>query len=238
MSVAALFHGIHSVNIAEQSNCPCADNVPLKSEFGTLVPLLWKGSYSHTQMPVMSILLICPSTSHPGNPAFMSFCIFRAADKILAETESVWEGLFISVRTFFPWRHNEFLVELSDFPQGVRVGREKKKRKNWGRILWLPVWCHHAGSTELFWKDSADTRAGRWHLGCCVWPGAFHRVSGRAQSPSSSQGRSLCPHHSRVLFPFLPLSRQTNMFCVNTHHNRLASNEQPKQITDKIPLST
>lgn len=60
----------------------------------------------------------------------MSFCIFRAADKILAETESVWEGLFILVGTFFPWRHNEFLVELSDFPQGVRVGREKKKRKN------------------------------------------------------------------------------------------------------------
>lgn len=40
------------------------------------------------------------------------------------------------------------------------------------------------------------------------------------------------------LFPFLPLSRQTNMFCVNIYHNKLAVTGQPKQITDKIPLST
>lgn len=54
----------------------------------------------------------------------------------------------------------------------------------------------------------------------------------------SSQGRSVCPRHVCIPFLFLPLSRQTNMFCVNTHHNRLASSKPPKQITDKIPLST
>jgi len=40
-----------------------------------------------------------------------------------------------------------------------------------------------------------------------------------------------------LLFPLLLLSRQTNMFCVNIYHNRLAITEQPKQISDKIPLS-
>lgn len=40
LSVGTIFHGVHSVNMDEHCNCPCADNMPLKSEFGTLVLLL------------------------------------------------------------------------------------------------------------------------------------------------------------------------------------------------------
>lgn len=39
-------------------------------------------------------------------------------------------------------------------------------------------------------------------------------------------------------FSIPPTHRQTNMFCVNIYHNRLAITEQPKQITDKVPLSS
>lgn len=79
-----------SVNTDGRCNCPPADNLSLKSEFGTLVLLLYKEDSLHTEMPVICILLVCSSTSHPRYPAFINFCIFRAADKTLAETEPVW----------------------------------------------------------------------------------------------------------------------------------------------------
>lgn len=52
---------------------------------------------------------------------------------------------------FFPWRHSGFLVVLSDFPQGVRVGREKKK-KEWRQDFVAPSLvspCSFPGRAEL-----------------------------------------------------------------------------------------
>lgn len=127
----------------------------------------------------------------------------------------------------FPWRYSGFLVKLSDFPQGVRVGGEKKAGTEAGfsgsqfGVVTQQLCTEHSQAPESFPGRAPRQQGQEVTLGlCCVWPSGLPRCFWASTEPQQpritqehSQHRSSCPHHFFVLFLFLPLSRQTNMFC-------------------------
>lgn len=88
---------------------------------------------------------------------------------------------------------------------------------NWGRILWIPVWCHQTPAllcSQHSHVPQSWYQGQRWHLGdaVCDQGGLTQFLWGHRVPPTpreSSQGRSVCPHHSSI-----PPTQQANKYVV------------------------